>query len=79
MSAETQVNPIINLMPFLLITLLWVIFFCRIAERKGQNIWLSFILLVVPILGFFWGLYLCSLTDNKIKQDIEELKKAAKI
>ena len=70
---QTQVNPIINFIPFLTIYLLLAIYMTPIVKRKGKKIWLNWVMCLIPIINGFWVLNTLSLTDEEVKKELAEL------
>jgi hypothetical protein len=63
-----------SLVPMLLPGLLFAIAVLWFAPRKGRSPWLA-LLAFIPCGGFLVVLYLLSLTDKRVLDDIETLKK----
>lgn len=74
----TQINPIINLLPLFIIYIILAICMLPIAKRKGKKPWLNIIICLIPLVNFFWIVYVCSLTDEQVKKDVLELKETIK-
>ena len=69
-------NPVVSLLPLLIVYLILAIFMTPIAKRKGQKAAVNFLACLIPILNFFWIIYICSLSDKKVIEDLEEIKKS---
>ena len=76
--STTQVNPIISLIPLLLIYLAMATIMTPIAKRKGKKIWLNWIMCFIPIVNAFWLINTISLTDEEVKKELAELKQTIK-
>jgi hypothetical protein len=64
----------VSLFPALLLGIVLAIAALWLARRKGRSQWLA-LLAFIPGLGFLVFLYLLSLTDKRVLDDIEALKK----
>ena len=75
---QTQVNPIINFIPLLIIYVILAICMTPVAKRKGKKIWLNWVMCFIPIINAFWIITTISLTDEEVKKELTELKQAVK-
>lgn len=73
-SDPSQVPTWVSLMPLLFISLVFALAVLWIAPRKGKSRLLA-LLVFVPCVGPLTLLYLVSLTDKKVLDDIAELKR----
>ena len=75
---QTQVNPIINLIPLLLLNTVLAISMTPVAKRKGKKIWLNWVMCFIPIINAFWIITTISLIDEEVKKELAELKQDVK-
>ncbi len=62
-----------SFIPLIIFTLPIVIFNGFLAKRKGRSIVKYCILSLIPLVGFYLGLYLASLTDKSISEKIDRI------
>ena len=76
MTPETAPEPslLVSILPLLFVSLIWAAIVLWLAPRKGKPRWFA-LLMLVPGIGPLGVLYLLALTDKKIIDDIEELKR----
>jgi hypothetical protein len=58
----------------MLISVVWAVLVVWLAPRKGHSRWLA-LLALIPCGGFLVIFYLFSITDKRVLDDIEMLKK----
>ena len=66
--------PLISLLPFLLVSLIFFLFAIPISRRKGKGIGYA-ALCLVPFLSIFILLYLVSLTDKTVSDRLAALER----
>ena len=66
-------NPIISLLPFLLVILVFFILSIPISRRKGKS-FIYPVLCLVPFVTIFILLYLVSLTDKQVLDRLAALE-----
>ncbi len=66
-------SPLISLLPFLLVSLIFFLFANPISRRKGKGIGYA-ALCLVPFLSIFILLYLVSLTDKSVSDRLAALE-----
>ena len=66
--------PLISLLPFLLVSLIFFLFAIPISRRKGKGIGYA-ALCLVPFLSIFILLYLVSLTDKSVSDRLAALER----
>lgn len=64
----------VQIFPLLLIGIVFAAAVLWLAPRKGRSSWLA-LLTLIPCGGFLVVLYLLSLTDKRVLDDIDTLKK----
>lgn len=62
-----------SFIPLLILTIPIVIFNIFLAQRKGKNPLSYGALSLIPLVGFYIGLYLASLTDKSISDKIDKI------
>ena len=73
---QTQVNPIINFIPLLIIYVILAICMTPVAKRKGKKIWLNWVMCFIPIINAFWIITTISLTDEEVKKEHKDSTRA---
>lgn len=68
----------IHLMPFLFVSIIFIIFNIMLSIGKGKNVILNAILSIVPFLNFMVFLYLVSLPSKDIVEKIDYIYKSLK-
>jgi uncharacterized membrane protein YhaH (DUF805 family) len=66
-------SPYAQLLFYFIILLPFIILIYRMAKRKGKSGWLA-IWGAVPVLNMFVALWIASLPEAKLVQEIQELK-----
>ena len=75
MTPETsEPSFLISIVPLFLVGLIWAAIALWLAPRKGKSRWFA-LLMLIPMIGPFGILYLLALTDQKIIDEIENLKR----
>jgi hypothetical protein len=73
MSSGTGGNQILSFLPLLFLGLIFGLFLMPMAKRKGRGQWSWFLLGFVPGFNFLGGLWLASLPDKSVLEEVKAL------
>jgi hypothetical protein len=68
-------NPLLTLLPFLLMSIPIIFINYFLAKEKGKNVTLWTILSIIPIVSYFCGMYLIGCANVNFDQKLDKIIK----